>query len=252
MPSQDLFCSQCGNRAPSAGHSEASAGHECATSKDRISVLVVTGDSMTSELLKNAFAHGRKGFSVQTLTGTSEDIIGELGSHPADVTLISEDLQDGPDAGIKVLQKTRESQATSAIMLLQNSEPERVVNAFRDGARGVFYRSHSLKSLSKCIETVHRGQIWASNQDVEHLLNALTHVKPLQINSSTGMPLLTRREEEVVHLVADGLKNREIAERLKVKEHSVRNYIYRIFEKLGVSNRIELTLYVFSRREDTN
>jgi DNA-binding NarL/FixJ family response regulator len=56
------------------------------------------------------------------------------------------------------------------------------------------------------------------------------------------MPLLRRREEDVVRLVADGLKNREIAQRLKVKEHSIRNYIYRIFEKLGGSSRVELIL----------
>ena len=53
-------------------------------------------------------------------------------------------------------------------------------------------------------------------------------------------------------LVADGLKNREIAQRLKVKEHSIRNYIYRIFEKLGVSSRVELILYVFSHRDSSN
>ena len=94
-----------------------------------------------------------------------------------------------------------------------------------------------------------RGQIWASNEDLEHLISALTHTKHLQINNPEGMPLLTRREEEVVHLVADGLKNREIAQQLKVKEHSIRNYIYRIFEKLGVSSRVELILYVFSHRE---
>ncbi len=217
--------------------------------KDRISVLVVTADNMTSELLKSAFANGRRGFTVETLTGTSQKIIDELGDHKADVTLISEELQDGPEAGIKVLQKARESNGTCAIMLLQTSKPERVVNAFRDGARGVFYRSHSLKSLSKCIQTVHKGQIWASNEDLEHLLNALVHIKPLRMDNSQGMPLLTPREEDVVRLVADGLKNREIAQKLKVKEHSIRNYIYRIFEKLGVSTRVELILYVFSHRE---
>ena len=217
--------------------------------KDRISVLVVTADNMTSELLKNAFAHGRQGFTVQTLTGTSQKIIGELGSHKADVALISEELQDGPEAGSRVLQKTRDSQGTSAIMLLRSSKPERVISAFRDGARGVFYRSHSLKSLSKCIQAVHQGQIWASNEDLEHLIKALSHSKPLHLNNSRGTPLLTRREEDVVRLVADGLKNREIAQRLKVKEHSIRNYIYRIFEKLGVSSRVELILYVFSHRD---
>ena len=59
------------------------------------------------------------------------------------------------------------------------------------------------------------------------------------------MPLLTPREEDVVPLVADGLRNREIALRLKVK---VRKYIYRIFEKLGVSSPVEIILYVFSQR----
>lgn len=203
---------------------------------------------MTSELLKNAFAHGRKGFKVETLSGSSQKIIGELASHKADVTLISEELQDGPEAGIKVLQKTRDTHSTSAIMLLHKSKPDGVVSAFRDGARGVFYRSHSLKSLSKCIQTVHEGQIWANNEDLEHLVRALSLLRPIHLDNSAGTPLLTRREEDVVRLVADGLKNREIAERLKVKEHSIRNYIYRIFEKLGVSSRVELILYVFSHR----
>ena len=216
--------------------------------KDRISVLVVTADNMTSELLKNAFAHGHKGFKVETLTGSSQKIIGELGAHKADVALISDELQDGPEAGSKVLQKTRESHGTPAIMLLRNRKPERVVSAFRDGARGIFYRSHSLESLSKCIQAVHQGQIWASNEDLEHVISALSTQRPLQLNNSVGTPLLTRREEDVVRLVADGLRNREIALRLKVKEHSVRNYIYRIIEKLGVSSRVELMLYVFSHR----
>lgn len=252
MHHESLVCAHCGYRVDSGGGPANGVMRDSTSPKNRISVLVVTADNMTSELLKNAFANGRRGFTVTTLTGSSQTIIGQLEEHKADVTLISEELQDGPEAGIKVLQKTRETNGTSAIMLLQSSRPERVVNAFRDGARGVFYRSHSLKSLSKCIQTVHNGQIWVCNEDIEHLLNALAHVKPINIDDHKGMPLLTRREEDVVRLVADGLKNREIAQKLKVKEHSVRNYIYRIFEKLGVSNRVELILYVFSHRDSGN
>ena len=77
----------------------------------------------------------------------------------------------------------------------------------------------------------------------------MSQSKSLELNDSDGIHLLTRREEEVVRLFADGMKNREIAEALHVKEHSVRNYIYRIFEKLGVSSRVELILYAFSQRE---
>ncbi len=220
--------------------------------KDRISVLVVTADNMTSELLRSAFAHGRKGFSIQTMTGSSQTIIGRLGTHKADVALICEELQDGPQAGEKVLQRLQNTDQTPSIMLLQSPKRDDVVSAFRGGARGVFYRTHSLKALSKCIRVVHKGQIWASTEDLEHLISALSHTKPLQLNGPEGMPLLTRREEDVVRLVADGLKNREIAQRLKVKEHSIRNYIYRIFEKLGVSSRVELILYVFSHRDGSN
>jgi DNA-binding NarL/FixJ family response regulator len=218
-------------------------------SKERISVLLVTGDNMTSELLRNAFTHSRRGFLVKAMTGSSEAIIGGLAAHKADVALISEELQDGPQAGVKVLQNLQNFHKTPSIMLLQNSNPERVISAFRGGARGIFYRTHSLKALSKCIRVVHRGQIWANNEDLEHLISALSRTKPLCIENPEGMQLLTRREEEVVHLIADGLKNREIAQQLKVTEHSVRNYIYRIFEKLGVSSRVELILYIFSRWE---
>lgn len=220
--------------------------------KDRISVLVVTADNMTSELLRNAFVRSRKGFAVETMTGSSQQIIGGLAAHKADVAVISEELQDGPQAGVKVLETLQNSHRTPSIMLLQHSKPEGVVNAFRGGARGIFYRTHSLKALSKCIRMVHKGQIWASTQDLEHLISALVHTRPLHLSNSDGMPLLTRREEEVVHLIADGMKNREIAQKLRVKEHSIRNYVYRIFEKLGVSSRVELLLYAFSQRDQRN
>jgi DNA-binding CsgD family transcriptional regulator len=61
--------------------------------------------------------------------------------------------------------------------------------------------------------------------------------------SNTGEALLTGREEEVVHLVEDGLTNRQIAVKLGLSEHTVRNNLFRIFDKLGVSTRVELALY---------
>jgi DNA-binding NarL/FixJ family response regulator len=216
---------------------------------DPISVLVITPDRMTGESLKSAFAHAREDFVIETLTGSSQKIIDQLGAHKVQVALVSEDLEDGPQAGIKVLQALRDSYGVPAILLLQSGSAERVVNAFREGARGIFYRSHSLEALSKCIRMVHKGQIWASNEDVEHLVNALSDLRRVQISNVNGIRLLTEREEEVVHFIIDGLKNSEIAEKLDVKEHSVRNYIYRIFDKLGVSSRVELILYAFSQRQ---
>lgn len=220
--------------------------------KERISVLIVMADKLSSASLMAAFTHAQTHFEVKSLTGSSEEIIAGLGSQKAQVALISEELQDGPKTGFKVLQKIEASRGTSPIMLLQSSNRECVVNSFRNGARGVFYRNHSLKALAKCIQVVHEGQIWANNRDFEHLIGFISHLRPLRINNAQGIPILTQREEEVVRLVADGLKNREIAQELHVKEHSVRNYLYRIFEKLGVSSRVELVLYASTERERNN
>jgi DNA-binding NarL/FixJ family response regulator len=137
---------------------------------------------------------------------------------------------------------------TAAVMLLDYTSPEFVVEAFRKGARGVFCRDCSFETLPKCIQSVHQGQIWASNADLEHILSALTHIIPLPLRAADGKPLLTRREEDVVSLLTDGMKNREIAGSLGVTEHTVRNYLSRIFEKLGISSRVELILYVMAQQ----
>jgi len=73
-------------------------------------------------------------------------------------------------------------------------------------------------------------------------------LKPLQLRSSLPVKVLTKREEEVVRLVAEGMRNSEIARELHVAEHTVRNYLFRIFEKLGLSSRVELVLYSQTRQ----
>ena len=65
----------------------------------------------------------------------------------------------------------------------------------------------------------------------------------LRVVDAQGSNLLSKREEDVVHLVAEGLGNREIAQQLNLSKHTVKNYLFRIFDKLGVSNRVELVLY---------
>ena len=62
------------------------------------------------------------------------------------------------------------------------------------------------------------------------------------------MPLLTKREQSLVQLVAEGRTNRDISRELKLSEHTVRNYLFRIFNKLGTSNRLELALYALNHQ----
>ncbi|HEY6293433.1 MAG TPA: response regulator transcription factor, partial [Terriglobia bacterium] len=98
-----------------------------------------------------------------------------------------------------------------------------------------------------CIACVHEGQIWASAEELGFVLEALREPQPLRVANHAGAPLLTKREMAVVRCVAEGLTNREVAAQLGLSEHTVKNYMFRIFDKLGVSSRVELVLYVASQ-----
>ena len=133
-----------------------------------------------------------------------------------------------------------------AVILLDFTERELVIDAFRAGARGVFYRGYSFKVLPKCIRRVYEGQIRVGNLELEFLLELVISTRPMQPANSGGMALLTPRERDVVRLAAEGMRNQEISVRLNLREHTVRNYLFRIFDKLGISSRTELVLYVIS------
>ncbi len=166
------------------------------------------------------------------------------------VAVISTELEDGPLAGFKVLRQMRAfNSKTAAVMVMDGNERELVIDSFRGGARGVFCRRSPLKSLSKCIRTVHSGQFWVSTEQLEFLFELIKCLKPLQLPKSRDMRLLTKREAEVVRFVAQGMKNSEIASELQVTEHTVKNYLFRVFEKLGLSSRVELALYAVSKEE---
>lgn len=128
-------------------------------------------------------------------------------------------------------------------MLLDASERTPVIEAFRCGARGVFCRTEPLKLLAKSIRCVHEGQIWASSAELQFVLEAMAEPVTMSFINASGESLLSARELDVVRCVAEGLSNREIAQRLTLREHTVKNYLFRIFDKLGVSSRVEVVLY---------
>jgi DNA-binding NarL/FixJ family response regulator len=162
--------------------------------------------------------------------------------------VISTEFEDELGRGFKLAQELSAARpGIKLVFLLAVPDREAVVQAFRVGGRGVFCRARSVKDLMKCIACVHGGQIWASSEELGFVVGALRDHQPLRVLSRAGVPLLTPREMAVVHCVAEGLTNREAAAQLKLSEHTVKNYMFRIFDKLGVSTRVELILYVASQ-----
>ena len=102
-----------------------------------------------------------------------------------------------------------------------------------------------LPDLPTCIEHVCRGEIWASRNHSQFLLEALRHAPSCEGIESGKIDLLTHRELQVAECAAQGQSNKQIADQLRLSEHTIKNYLFRIFEKLGVSNRFELLFLLF-------
>jgi two-component system nitrate/nitrite response regulator NarL len=205
---------------------------------------VLTADStpMNTQLLVEALGREEQ-FHLIESPSDPRVILQLIRREKPHIAVISADLQDPKRGGVDLIRKVRlECPEARVIVLLDSSERNGVTAAFRAGAQGVFCRTEPFRLLAKCIHCVANGQVWASSTELQYLLQALSQpVFPSNLNLQGGV--LSARDIDVVLCVAEGLTNRQIAERLKLTEHTVKNYLFRIFEKLGVSSRVEVVLY---------
>jgi two-component system nitrate/nitrite response regulator NarL len=217
-----------------------------------IRVLIALDSPMDCQLLLSASKRSRQLLNVVACAVSRTDILHCLSRGNVDVALINADLEDGRLAGLEILPEIQASYQTTPIVLLFDTwHDDLILHAFRAGAKGVFCRSEkNLDMLWKCINAVHHGQVWANSRQLQLLLSTLTKATPIRTASSPGMNLLATRETEVANLVAIGLPNKEIARRLSITEHTVSNYLFNIYNKLGISSRVELVLYIMKQREE--
>jgi DNA-binding NarL/FixJ family response regulator len=202
---------------------------------------------MAGRLLSDHFKR-HSGFSVVSCAADRASLLRSVQQTKPNVAIISADLQDGLFSGIAALREVRKvAPDLQPILLFDSPEPQLVLAALRAGARGVFSRCNfDFAALRKCVRRVFEGQLWIGNTELQYVVDALAQAQPLRVVNSEGLNLLSRREEAVMRLVAEGLGNREIADQLALSEHTVKNYLFHIFDKLGISNRVELVLYAVS------
>jgi len=209
-----------------------------------ISVLMATPHVMVRELLMGALRR-QKQFHVVDCATTAREVFDAVQSKVVDVALITASLADGPLSGLAASRQIRECfPEVKTVVLLNAPERDLVLDVFRTGAKGVFELSaSSFRSLCRCVEQVHSGQIWANSRELTEVMDEFSQLAPMKVVNANGMRLLTKREEDVVRLVVEGLQNRDIAQELKLSTHTVKNYLFHIFDKLGVSSRVELVMY---------
>lgn len=212
-----------------------------------IRVLVADSSPFHTQLLAGALKRD-PAFHVHSSDLSVESLATASTSQTVDVFVLSASAEGDAHRGLKILQELRETNPQArAVMLLDSAKPEYILDAFRAGARGVFHIQESSDVLCLCIHRVHEGKAWVSHDQLTLVLEALAATPKIRAVNGKGMSLLSKREVQVVRCLAEGLTNREIAQRMGLSQHTIKNYLFRIFDKLGVSNRIELLFMTLSQ-----
>jgi DNA-binding NarL/FixJ family response regulator len=219
--------------------------------ENRTSVLITEASKMYCDLLSMAFLAVPDRFHVVATAFTTADILAQVREHRPSVAIISDNLADGALSGLRILPEVRKANPETRILLaMSSSDRELVIEAFRFGADGVFCRNSPFDMLCKSVDALAKGQIWANSKELRYVMEEFMRAPKQRKVDPSVENRMTKREGDVVRLAVEGLSNREIARELGLTEHTVKNYLFRVFDKLGVSNRVELVLSCL-RQEET-
>jgi len=208
--------------------------------EQKIRLLIADNSRIHAQLLSDALENDA-GIDVVTWNFDPLSFIPSVRADKIDILVINSSLRVGAQSVFDILLELRgASPETKAVILLDSQKDQDAITAFQAGARGIFNRDSSVEMFSKCIRAVHRGEIWASTREVSLVVNALASMPMLRTAGKSSLSLLSKRELEVVQCLVHGLANREIADNLGLSRHTIKNHLFRIFDKLGVSNRTEL------------
>jgi DNA-binding NarL/FixJ family response regulator len=166
--------------------------------------------------------------------------------HKPEILLL--DLTMPKVGGLSALEALRDAGLeTKAVILTASAKEEDYVRAMKAGARGIILKDTSAALLFKAIRKVQQGEVWLDRKTTAAVLREFAS-PDRPASSSRDEPNLSKRELEIVGYVAQGFRNKEIASRMFISEQTVKNHLHNVFEKIGVSDRLELALYAIDRK----
>ncbi len=208
-------------------------------------VAVVNHDSLAGGLMADALA---RHLDLDAVVISPSELLGTLGRGEIALIIIRADLNSVADSGFDLTNSVYgDHPKTPIVILVDKLTEDSAIRAFRSGARGVFECGGSLSEFIHCVEHVRKGFIWAGKEGTDALIAALRKIPAPLGMTGDDLSVLTTRELQVVQYAARGKTNKAIASELYLSEHTVKNYIFRAFEKLHVSNRVELLFYLAAR-----
>jgi DNA-binding NarL/FixJ family response regulator len=161
-----------------------------------------------------------------------------------DIILLDLDL--GDDSGFDLLPELLNVVPEARVIVLTGlRDPEGQRRAVMLGAMGLVLKEKAIETVLKAIEKVHAGEVWLDRSMIASILRAQAVGAQENGTAIARIGTLTDRERDVIRLVGEGLKNKQIAERLVISEATVRHHLTSIFSKLGVTDRFELVIYAY-------
>jgi DNA-binding NarL/FixJ family response regulator len=215
---------------------------------DAIRILLADEPSMYRDGLR-AVLTAQPDLRIVAEADDEQSILPLAKKHQPDIILFEPETAG---ASLPVLRLIQQSGLSSRIILLTGNEDETVLSqAVRCGVSGVVPKKSPTELLLKSIRKVNAGEFWLDRMKTADALRQLTGrpIPPPRGMTPADKPAeISRREREIVALVAQGFRNREIAEKLFITEQTVKNHMHNIFAKVGVEDRLELALYAIYHR----
>jgi DNA-binding NarL/FixJ family response regulator len=219
-----------------------------AARRRRIQILVADDQPLVREGL-GALLSSQPDFLVVGRVDDETKVLRQLGNATPDILLLnSSTLRPSGLSMLHRLNAGSESRVCQTIMFTAAIEKEDIVRLLTDGVRGILSKHSPIELIFKCIRTVHNGELWVGRHLLAAIVDALSRSIDDEPRPSPPDFRLTRREQEILQLVAQGYSNKAIADRLIVSVDTVKHHLTNIFDKTGASSRVELTLFAVHHR----
>jgi DNA-binding NarL/FixJ family response regulator len=171
---------------------------------------------------------------------TLENLYAALQRFPTDVVVLEGQLIAGTVDAIP--QFVRRAPNAKLIVQVSESDESNTVELYRRGVRGVVPRSISPDLLVKCVRKIAAGETWIDNQSISWVIDAY-RAQAASLTNPRTQPRLSDKELAIIACITRGMRNKEIAYQIGTTEQVVKNYLRKVYDKLGVSDRLELALY---------
>jgi DNA-binding NarL/FixJ family response regulator len=176
---------------------------------------------------------------------TLENLYAALVRFPTDVVVLEGQLIAGTVDAIP--QFVRRAPDAKLIVQVSETDESNTVELYRRGVRGVVARSISPDLLVKCVRKIAAGETWIDSQSISWVIQAY-RAQAATLTNPRSQPRLTEKELAIIACITRGMRNKEIAYQVGTTEQVVKNYLRKIYDKLGVSDRLELALYCLHHR----